>query len=58
MLEEIYHFANALWPLWGMILFLGIVAYVAWPGNKSKLESYGEIPLDDDKPKCLSDRTD
>ncbi len=53
MLEQIYHLANALWPVWGMILFLGIVAWAFWPSNKKKLESYGQIPLDDDK---LDDR--
>lgn len=49
MLEQIYHLANTLWPLWGAILFLGIVAYAFWPSNKAKFEKYGKIPLDDDK---------
>ncbi len=50
MLDDIYHLANALWPLWGMILFTGIAAWAFWPSNKATLESYGHIPLDDDKP--------
>jgi len=48
--DDIYHFANALWPLWGMILFLAIVAYAFWPGQRAKLERHSRIPLDDDKP--------
>ena len=50
MFDDIYHLANALWPLWGMILFLGIVAWAFWPSNKSKFEAHGNIPLDDDEP--------
>lgn len=49
MLEQIYHFANALWPLWGALLFLSIVAWAFWPSNKARFEKYGKIPLDDDK---------
>jgi cytochrome c oxidase cbb3-type subunit 4 len=48
MFEQIYHLANTLWPLWGIILFLGIVAYAFRPSNKAKFERYGKIPLDDD----------
>jgi cytochrome c oxidase cbb3-type subunit 4 len=50
MLDDLYHLANALWPLWGLILFVGIVAYVFWPKNKARLERHGKIPLDDDQP--------
>lgn len=50
MFEDIYHLANTLWPLWGMLLFLGIVGWAFWPSNKAKFESHGHIPLDDDEP--------
>jgi cytochrome c oxidase cbb3-type subunit 4 len=50
MFDDIYHLANALWPVWGMILFLGIAAWAFWPSNKKKFEGYGQIPLNDDKP--------
>jgi cytochrome c oxidase cbb3-type subunit 4 len=50
MFDDIYHLANALWPVWGMILFLGIAAWAFWPSNKKKCEGYGQIPLNDDKP--------
>lgn len=49
MFEQIYHLANTLWPVWGIILFLGIVAYAFWPSNKKKFEHYGRIPLEDDR---------
>ncbi len=49
MFEDLYHLANTLWPLWGTILFLGIVAYVFWPSNRKKFERYGQIPLEDDR---------
>jgi cytochrome c oxidase cbb3-type subunit 4 len=49
MFEQIYHFANTLWPLWGLVLFLGIVAYAFWPSNKKTFEEHGKIPLEDDK---------
>jgi cytochrome c oxidase cbb3-type subunit IV len=56
MLEQIYHLANTLWPLWGAILFLGIVAYAFWPSNKAKFEEQAKIPLRDDQP--LDDKHD
>lgn len=33
-------------------LFVGILAYVFWPGNKKKFDAAAELPLDDnnDKP--------
>lgn len=49
MFEQIYHLANTLWPLWGVLLFLAIVAWTFWPSNKARFEQYGKIPLDDDK---------
>ena len=29
-------------------LFVGIIAYVFWPGNKKKFDEAAEIPLDED----------
>lgn len=48
-LVELAEFLRSLWGLWLMILFLGIVFYSFRPRNKSRLESYGDIPLRDDK---------
>jgi cytochrome c oxidase cbb3-type subunit IV len=52
MLATIHAWASALWPLWLMILFLAIVAWVYWPKRKAELEKQGRIPLrndDDDR---------
>lgn len=36
-----------------VILFVGIVAYALWPGNKKKFDHLAQLPLqDDDKPKA------
>ena len=48
MVQTIYEWANALWGLWLMLLFLGIVAWVFWPKRKKQLEAQGRIPLEDD----------
>ena len=29
-------------------LFVGMVAYVFWPGNKKKFDEAAQLPLDDD----------
>ena len=52
MLESIHHIAAAVWPLWLMVIFIGIVAWAFWPKNKSKLERHGEIPLRNDDPEA------
>ena len=48
MLQTVYEWANALWVVWLMLLFLGIVAWVFWPKRKKELEAQGRIPLEDD----------
>ncbi|MGI9433578.1 MAG: cbb3-type cytochrome oxidase subunit 3 [Geminicoccaceae bacterium] len=50
MFEQIYHHANALWPLWGICLFAGIIAWAFWPSNKARFEKDAQIPFDDDEP--------
>jgi cytochrome c oxidase cbb3-type subunit 4 len=36
-------------------LFVGIVAYVFWPGNKKKFDEAAQLPLDDDNDKPEGD---
>ncbi|MTD92748.1 CcoQ/FixQ family Cbb3-type cytochrome c oxidase assembly chaperone [Hyphomicrobium sp. xq] len=36
-------------------LFVGILAYVFWPGNKAKFDEAAELPLDDDNDKPEGD---
>lgn len=37
------------WTVWLMLIFLGIVGYALWPGNRSKFEHARSIPLHDDR---------
>jgi cytochrome c oxidase cbb3-type subunit IV len=30
-------------------LFIGVIAYVLWPGNKRSFEEAANLPLDDEK---------
>jgi cytochrome c oxidase cbb3-type subunit IV len=32
-------------------LFVGVIAYVFWPGNKKKFDEAAQLPLDDDNDK-------
>ncbi len=50
-LQDISEFLRSLWGLWLMIVFLAIAFYAFRPGNKDKLEKYGEIPLRDEDDK-------
>jgi cytochrome c oxidase cbb3-type subunit 4 len=31
-----------------VVLFIGVIAYVFWPGNKKKFDEAAELPLEDD----------
>ena len=46
-----YHAATVLSQIIALVLFVslfvGIIAYVFWPGNKKKFDEAAEIPLDD-----------
>ena len=46
-MDTIVEWARALWGLWLMLIFLGIVAWALWPGRKRKMEEHARIPLDD-----------
>ena len=43
--DALYEWLRALWFVWFMILFIGIVAYVYWPGRKGHFEARGRIPF-------------
>ena len=32
-----------------MALFIGVIAYVFWPGNKKKFDEAARLPLEDEK---------
>lgn len=46
-MESLVEWAKALWGLWLMLIFLGIVAYVMWPGRKRQMDEHARIPLED-----------
>jgi cytochrome c oxidase cbb3-type subunit 4 len=46
-MEDVYALLTELWLVWLLLLFIGIVVWVFWPGHKRRLERHGRIPLDD-----------
>jgi len=57
-MDALVEWASALWGLWLMAIFVGIVAYVFWPGRKKKMEEHARIPLEDplDDPRVDNER--
>ena len=58
-MEDALVWLRSLWLLWLMLLFIGIVAWVFWPGRRRRMESHGRIPLEDDqvvRPPARDDR--
>lgn len=45
-MDEIYAFFRSLWLLWLMLIFIGIVAWVFWPGRKREMERHARIPFE------------
>lgn len=48
-ITELLALLRSLWVVWFMALFLGIVGWALWPGNRRRLEDHGQIPLRDDR---------
>jgi cbb3-type cytochrome oxidase subunit 3 len=46
-MESLVEWAKALWGLWLMLIFLGIVASVMWPGRKRQMDEHARIPFED-----------
>ena len=46
--EGLVAFAKTWGLVYLLILFVGVLAYVFWPGRKEKLERHGRIPLEED----------
>ena len=47
-LVSIYPILRALWVVWFLLLFLGIVLWVMRPSAKARYREMGGIPLQDD----------
>ena len=46
-MDTLFEWAKALWGLWLMLIFLGIVAYALWPSRQREMEEHARIPFDD-----------
>lgn len=49
-------FIREFWLVWLMALFIGIVVYAYWPGNKRRMERHGRIPFKDDTARGHDDK--
>lgn len=43
--ESLMPALRSFWTLWVFLFFVCIVLWAYWPKNKSKVESYADIPL-------------
>lgn len=43
-----YQILANFWEVWAFVLFLGIVAWAYWPGNREKWERAARIPFEED----------
>jgi cytochrome c oxidase cbb3-type subunit 4 len=46
---ELLAVLRPLWSVWFMLVFVGIVAWALWPGNRRRLEDHGRIPFRDER---------
>ena len=46
--ESVSSFVGTAGLIFFMVLFLGILVYVFWPGNKRKFEKAARAPLEED----------
>lgn len=49
-LDKLYDFISSLWVVWLSLMFVFILFKVLRPSSKTRLESYGRIPMEDDQP--------
>ena len=47
-IQDIGEFFRSFWVVWLGLLFLAIVVWALWPGNRKKFERASRIPLEDD----------
>ena len=49
-MNELWAMMHAWWTVWLVVVFIGIVVYAMWPGNRDKFEHARSIPfLDESK---------
>lgn len=47
--DSLLSILRSVWTLWMAILFLGIVTYACWPGNRQAFHEASMIPLEPDQ---------
>jgi len=47
-MQDIVAFANNIWGLWLLLVFLGVLVWTLWPGRAAEMEHNRRIPLDDE----------
>jgi cytochrome c oxidase cbb3-type subunit 4 len=48
-LGSLFRALHSFWVVWIVLTFVAIVGWTLWPSHKQRLESYGRIPLDEDR---------
>lgn len=44
---------HTFWTVWMVAIFVGIIVYAFWPGNRGHFETASRIPLQDDEQEVL-----
>lgn len=47
--EDTQYYAYIVWMIVSVVMFIAILAWALWPGNRERLEGYASIPLQDDE---------
>lgn len=48
-MQELYPILKQLWLVWLVLLFIGIVVWAMWPGNRRRFERAARIPFEEDR---------
>ena len=46
---DIQLYAFIAWMIGSMIVFIAIIVWALWPGNRRRFEAYSAIPLNDEQ---------
>lgn len=46
--EEIAYFVKTWWTLFFVVIFVVVLIYALWPGNKEKFDKAARMPLDEE----------
>ncbi len=51
---DIQTYAFIAWMIASMIVFIALIAWALWPGNRRRLEKHGAIPFADEQDEARS----